>query len=364
MSWSNGRWPLASPKPAFAQVTVKAWGRVSELVVYDPSLAPSAAVLEQGGQQFGVRVSDLHTEFEVTRSQVYADNVAEFRVYNASKTTRAQMEAPGMRVRFSVGYKDTEGAVGIFWGSVMGAYTMKKGQDWVTVLPCVSSLSESTGTEDIATWAEKKENKKATPAQKQEVITRATNRIPISMSYGPDARIKEILRTISTITGLVLWGTEGMPEILLPNGWTYVGGVRGGLQKLDKMLAARGWHLYVENTRIMVVPLEGGNLTVTAAYLTPDTGLLEVRPKNNPNMPPKFNSEGKKVPVRKSYEFKCLINPKIGPNTLCQLKNETLDTVVLVSSAKVRGDNGAGDFSMECIGTVWDGPGDTYRKAS
>lgn len=355
---------MVSPKPSFSQVAVKAWGRVSELVVYDPAKAPSAAIIDQGGQQFGLVVSGLFTEFEVTRSQVYADNVAEFRVYNAAKETREQMEAGGMRVRFSVGYKDQGGAVGVFWGSVIGAYTMKKGTDWVTVLPCVSSLSESTGTEDIATWAKKKENKKATPEQKQEVITRAINRIPVEFSYGPDIRARVILQNISVITGLVIWGTEEMPEILFPNGWTYVGGVRGGLKILDKMLASRGWHLYVENTRIMVVPLDGGNQTSTAAYLTPDTGLLEVRPKNNPNMPPKFNGKGKKIAVRKAYEFKCLINPNIGPNTLCQLKNDTLDTVVLVSSSKIRGDNGAGDFSMENVGVVWNGPGDMYRKVS
>lgn len=354
---------LASPSALpFAQIPKKAWDRVAELVVYDPAQAPSAAVLEAGGQQFGLRISDLHMEFDVKRSQTYAENTGEFRIYNASETTRRQMEAPGLRVRFSVGYAQQGGAVGIFWGSITSAYSKREGTSWVTVLTCISSLTEATGTEDIATWAKK--NKNATPEQKAEVITRATNRIPVSLSKGPDTRIRDVLRDLSVITGLALYGVEGMGDILLPNGWTYVGGVRGALNTMDKMLRSRGWHLYIDNTTIVVVPLDGGNLTTTAAFYSYATGLLELTPKDDPNIPPKFDRRGKRIVLPRSYEFKALINPNVGPNTLVQLETEAIKTVVLVSSAQFAGNNYGGDFSMSCVGTVWNGPGDTYRKAT
>ena len=341
--------------------TERAWGREVELVVYDPKDVSSAAILEQGGATFGLVLSDLHVEFSVTRSQVYAENTAEFKVYNAKPSTRQQMASPGQRIRFSAGYKDQGGPIGIFWGSIMRGPSSRKGASWETNLTCISSLTESTGSEDIATWDKK--NPKASREKKLEVITRAVNRIPVQLSFGAGSRVKEAIRTMSAITGLVLWGLEGMPELLFPNGFVYVGGARGAMMQLDKMLRRNGWALNIDNMSLLVLPLVGGNLTATVAYLTKDTGLLDLRETTDLNVPPKLDKNGKRVHIPKSYEFKCLLNPKIAPNTLVEFNTEQAKITALVTSVTVSGNNFGGEFQTSGKCVVWSGIGDTWKKA-
>lgn len=349
---------------AFSDTPIKAWERQVDLVVYDPARAPSAALLEQGAEQFGLQISQLHMDFEIKRSVTYAENTATFKVYNASEQTRRQIQAPGMRVRFGAGYRDQGGPVGIFWGSILPEVrSYRQGNDWITEIPCISSLTESTGSEDIATWAEK--NPKASMEAKQQKITSALNRIPVSLGYGRDVRIRQVLRELSTISGLALYGDEGMPtDLVFPNGWVYVGGIRGAFQTMDSMLRARGWTLVIDNTTLLVLPLNGGNLTTTAAYLTYATGLLKVEPKNKTNVPPKLDKDGKRLPVPKAYDFECLLWPKIGPNTLVQIDVESVREVLLVAEVEYKGNNYGGDFKISAHGNVWTGPGDTYRKAT
>ncbi len=348
--------------PSFLETREKAWGRVVELVAYDPALAPSAAVLEIGGQQFGTVISDLHMEFEVKRSTRYSENTGSFKIYNAKEATRQWLQTPGLRVRFSAGYAEQGGLTGIFWGSMVpGVNSRKQGNAWVTTIPCISSLTESTGSEDIATWAKK--NSKASFDQKKAKITAAVNRIPVSLGYGPDARVRTILRDLAHMSGLVLYGAEGLSATMaFPNGWVYIGGLRGALDTLNRMLRSRGWKLYIDNTTMVVWPLDGGNLTVTAAYLTYGTGLRSLEPKIDQNIPPKLDRKGNRIEKRQAYDFECLLSPKIGPNTLAKFDTGAIQTTLLVSEITHAGNNYGGDFSTKGHGVVWQGIGDTYRK--
>jgi len=214
----------------------------------------------------------------------------------------------------------------------------------------------------VGKW--KKDHKNATQEQKLEVITRAVNRIPVAFSFGPDASVTRILKTLSGITGLVLAGVEGLPEILLPNGFVYVGGARGCLKQVATQLRAYGWSLYIDNTSLVVAPHNGGNLTSTVAYLTYETGLIEVKPTTESNIPPKLDNKGRRISIPESYEFKSILNPKIAPNSLVEFNVPIAQTTILVSQAKFIGDNFGGDFGVGGKGVVWTGPGDTYRKAS
>lgn len=344
----------------FAATSVKAWERQVELVVYDPGEVSSAGILAQGGQEFGLRISDLDIDFVVTRSQVYSANVAEFKVYNASEATRKLMGTPGKRIRFSAGYRDMGGPVGIFWGSILKAPSSPDGKgSIVTTITAVSSLTEATGTLDIAS----KDKKKLTPEQKQGLVNQAVNRIPLVLNYGPDARAAEIIRTIGNQTGLATNGLESMPEILFPNGWTYAGGVRGALATLGKMLRASGYSLVAGNTSILVTPLAGTSVNSVSAYLTKDTGLLEVKPTTDMNIPPKLDSKGKRVQMPETYEFKALLNPKIMPNTVVTFNTDVVKTSALVWESKFQGTGyGVGEFVVVGKCTAWEGAGDVLRR--
>lgn len=347
----------------------KAWERQVELVVYSPSEVSSAAIHLQGGQEFGLRVSDLHMDFDVTRSQVYSSNVAEFKVYNASEATRKQIAEPGKRVRFSVGYRDMGGVAGIFWGSILKAPSSKVGSDWVTTITAVSSLTEATGTLDLAQAGKQTNNKKLgtkklTPDDKQALVNQAVNRIPLVLNYGPDSRAHAIIRDIGNQTGLAVNGLDSMPEILFPNGWTYAGGVRGALAKLAQMLRASGFNIVAGNTSILVTPLAGTSVTVTAAYLSYETGLIEVKQTTELNIPPKLDQKGNRVVMPETYEFKALLNPKITPNSLVEFATPQISTSMLVSECKFQGNNYGGDFHVSGKGAAWtQGAADTLRRA-
>jgi hypothetical protein len=68
--------------------------------------------------------------------------------------------------------------------------------------------------------------------------------------------------------------------------------------------------------------------------------------------------------VPPAYEFKALLNPKIGPNSLVEFKTDTVRTTALVDSVKFSGNNYGGDYTVSGHCTQWTGPGDTYTKAS
>ena len=355
--------PLAAnglPERLFDCVENKAWERQIELVVYDPATVGSPALLLAKGEMLGTVISDLHVGFKVKRSREFAENTAEFKVLNASAATRAKLTQPGMRVRFSAGYRDTGGPVGIFWGSVgAGAHSKKEGTEWVTVLPCISSLTESLGSEDIATWAES--HPKATQADKQAKAASAINRIPVSLSYATGYPIRKVLQDFQGITGLAVLGAEGLPFATLENGFTFAGGVRGALVQFKKQcLTPIGWTFHIDNGSIFVYPVdESKQYTVISAYLTLDTGYLSLTDKTKTNIPPKLVKDAKgklvKVPVPRSYEVKCLLNPKLGPNTLVTVNTPSLDTTLLVDSVEFVGDNYGGEYGCTFEGHVYGG---------
>ena len=355
--------PLAAnglPERLFDCVENKAWERQIELVVYDPATVGSPALLLAKGEMLGTVISDLDVGFRVKRSREFAENTAEFKVLNASATTRAKLTQPGMRVRFSAGYRDTGGPVGIFWGSIgAGAHSKKDGTEWVTTLPCISSLTESLGSEDIATWS--KSNPKATQAQKQEKAASAINRIPVSLSYATGYPIRKVLQDFQGITGLAVLGAAGLPFATLENGFTFAGGVRGSLVQFKKQcLTPIGWTFHIDNGSIFVYPVdESKQYTVISAYLTLDTGYLSLTDKTKTNIPPKLVKDAKgklvKVPVPRSYEVKCLLNPKLGPNTLVTVNTPSLDTTLLVDSVEFVGDNYGGEYGCTFEGHVYGG---------
>ena len=355
---------------SFNDVQVKAWEREIELVVYDPTTTDSSSATLATGEVLGYVVSSLHTEFKVKRSRTFSENTAEFKVYNANAEHRARMTAPGMRVRFSAGYRDSGGPLGIFWGTVTaGACSEKKGTDWVTTLPCISSLSEALGTEGVVVAAK---NAKTLQA-KQEIQTRQINRIPVSFGYAPGHPIRQVLWDIQAITGLAVYGAEALPDAVLVNGFNYPGGIRGAIDQFKKMcLIPAGWTLYIDNTSLVVYPVdEKAQHTVTTAHLTTEgfekngvvapvsTGYISHTDKTKANVPPKMvkGEDGKlhRVDVPRTYEVKCLLNPKLAPNTLATIEVPGLDTTLLIDSVEFEGNNYGGNYMATFEGHVYEG---------
>ena len=354
----------------FNAVQVKAWEREIELVVYDPATTDGSSATLAAGEVLGYVVSSLHTDFKVNRSRTFSENTAEFKVYNANAEHRARMTAPGMRVRFSAGYRDSGGPLGIFWGTVTaGACSEKKGTDWVTTLPCISSLSEALGTEGVVVAAK---NAKTLQA-KQEIQTRQINRIPVSFGYAPGHPIRQVLWDIQAITGLAVYGAEALPTETLKNGFNYSGGVRGAIDQFKKTcLIPIGWTLYIDNQQLIVYPVdEKAQYTVVTAHLTTEgfekngvvapvsTGYISHTDKTKSNVPPKMvkGKDGKlyREEQPRTYEVKCLLNPKLAPSTLANIEVPGLETVLVIDSVEFEGNNYGGNYMATFEGHVYEG---------
>lgn len=354
----------------FSSVQVKAWEREIELVVYDPATTDGSSATLAAGEVLGYVVSSLHTDFKVKRSRTFSENTAEFKVYNANAEHRARMTAPGMRVRFSAGYRDSGGPLGIFWGTVTaGACSEKKGTDWVTTLPCISSLSEALGTEGVVVAAK---NAKTLQA-KQEIQTRQINRIPVSFGYAPGHPIRQVLWDIQAITGLAVYGAEALPTETLKNGFNYSGGVRGAIDQFKKTcLIPIGWTLYIDNQQLIVYPVdEKAQYTVVTAHLTTEgfekngvvapvsTGYISHTDKTKSNVPPKMvkGKDGKlyREEQPRTYEVKCLLNPKLAPSTLANIEVPGLETVLVIDSVEFEGNNYGGNYTATFEGHVYEG---------
>lgn len=355
---------------SFNDVQVKAWEREIELVVYDPATTDGSSATLAAGEVLGYVVSSLHTDFKVNRSRTFSENTAEFKIYNANAEHRARMTAPGMRVRFSAGYRDSGGPLGIFWGTVTaGACSEKKGTDWVTTLPCISSLSEALGTEGVVVAAKKAKTLQA----KQEIQTRQINRIPVSFGYAPGHPIRQVLWDIQAITGLAVYGAEALPTETLKNGFNYSGGVRGAIDQFKKTcLIPIGWTLYIDNQQLIVYPVdEKAQYTVVTAHLTTEgfekngvvapvsTGYISHTDKTKSNVPPKMvkGKDGKlyREEQPRTYEVKCLLNPKLAPSTLANIEVPGLETVLVIDSVEFEGNNYGGNYTATFEGHVYEG---------
>ena len=80
-----------------------AWGRIVELSV--------------GSEGEGLLISDLDIDFKVIKSLTFADNYAEFRIYNAKEETRTKILKKGNNLIFKAGYED-EAVNTLFVGNI------------------------------------------------------------------------------------------------------------------------------------------------------------------------------------------------------------------------------------------------------
>ena len=208
---------------------------------------------------------------------------------------------------------------------------------------------------------------------KQEIQTRQINRIPVSFGYAPGHPIRQVLWDIQAITGLAVYGAEALPTETLKNGFNYSGGVRGAIDQFKKTcLIPIGWTLYIDNQQLIVYPVdEKAQYTVVTAHLTTEgfekngvvapvsTGYISHTDKTKSNVPPKMvkGKDGKlyREEQPRTYEVKCLLNPKLAPSTLANIEVPGLETVLVIDSVEFEGNNYGGNYTATFEGHVYEG---------
>lgn len=318
-----------------------AWGRQVSLKIGSDPKDPTKAL----------EFSDLHIDFDITRSISFSDNSAEFKIYNANEQTRNQVLVEGANLVFEAGYEDI-GTGSLFMGNIVKAVSVKAGVDWITHIQAVSTRAAD---EPLKTT-------------------------PVVLSYSTTATLGEALADIADLLGLVLTGGEQVSDIQFINGFVHTGAVRGALAAYNKVLNSYGYGLFVDNNELVVFNRTGSS-TYKAIYLDYDCGLLQAEDKADPH-DEELKVQAQKARIAKATQkktqskdtekarastdktvakaratiaeiqrrrvsFKALIHPKARPNGLVTIKTEFVDGTFLMEALRFTGTNYTEEFYME-----------------
>lgn len=283
-----------------------AWGRVVRLEARN-----------KDGVQ--VDVAALRIDATAVRSRVFDDNSMEATIVNANEDTIARFLQRGTNVALYAGYAD-EGEPGLMYqGNIIDSKTTKMGPDVVTTIRSMSLRS----------------------------LTRPFTATPVCLSFLPGSNAGDVIDAIGLLLGLVPIGKEMATEVKFPAGWTFVGPVSNALKRLGQDLRAKGLGLYVDLAELVVFRWLGDS-TYSIAYLSPDSGLLNVQGStdymsaarsNLASLPSKFDAKPEDPPaltkedvddvyayldkiftnMKKTYSVRSIVIPKLRPNSLVHL---------------------------------------------
>lgn len=283
-----------------------AWGRVVRLEARN-----------KDGVQ--VDVAALRIDATAVRSRVFDDNSMDATIINANEDTIARFLQRGTNVALYAGYAD-EGEPGLMYqGNIIDSKTTKMGPDVVTTIRSMSLRS----------------------------LTRPFTATPVCLSFLPGSNAGDVLDAIGSLLGLVPIGKEMAAEVKFPAGWTFAGPVSNALKRLGQDLRAKGLGLYVDLAELVVFRWLGDS-TYSIAYLSPDSGLLNVQDStdymsaarsNLASLPSKFDAKPEDPPVltkedvddvyayldkiftnmKKTYSVRTLVVPKVRPNSLVHI---------------------------------------------
>jgi hypothetical protein len=298
------------PKPGRMRM---AWGRIVELVI--------------GPGGFGLLISDLDIEFEIEKTMKLSENFARFKVYNASANTRNNILIEGNNVTFSAGYEDegklAPGSNTIFVGQIDSATTKKIGPDWVTDIKAVTSRGKG----------------------------KTINTIPITLNVTKGTPLSTVITTIATSLGLVTFGLENTSDIILQNGWCYMGTTNGALRYIQKILKNEGRGIYFDDDELVVFNI-GIPSKVEVVVLTYTGGLLNVEDiteKPEESKAP-VKKRVKKVPkekISKKIRYESILIPQLQLNAPVTLINTSQDGTYINIKVTYEGDNFGGDFKCK-----------------
>lgn len=296
-----------------------AFDRVVEVVVAAPETLNFHET--SSAQREGILVSALDLEFKVERSNLFSENTATLKIYNADTETRNKLLREGANITIRAGYKDQWTSL-IFIGNI-AAESRSYREDDGTIVTELKAASVRADDKPLETT-------------------------PVSLSFAKGTDLKDVLTELALSQGVILhYATEAaLPQA---NGFAYAGKLRGALELCQKILRSSGYGLFVDNGELVVYALDNRDSTFEAAYLTYETGLLSIEEITASVTDDKaVKVKGKKTtkPVKK-YKLQTLLNPSIAPNSVVRVKTDAVDARFIVQKVTFEGDNFGSKFDCE-----------------
>lgn len=238
----------------------------------------------------------LRTVFEIDKTSVSTSNKAKITVYNFSQLSRLNYKK-GYQVHLRAGYVGLVST--IYIGDIpegpKGCITTRNGADVVTVFECGA-------------------------AEKQLVYAHYDE------SYPPGTFTVDVLNDLADQLEVSLGTVSGVVNLRYNSGLSLSGSIKSSLDMLTKK---QGLEWNIENGELRIYPIGRG--VGTAIVLSKSTGLIGIP------------SEGAQFTV-----FEALLNPRLVPGSIVQIKAETVNGFFKIRRATFEGDSWGEKWQVKC----------------
>lgn len=203
----------------------------------------------------GYDIGNLHFDYEISRSVVWYENYAKFKIYNASIDTVNRILYEGAGILFECGYSDQPDSLGtLFVGNITLAYCERVGNDVVTHVTATSTRGPEY---QLA-------------------------KVPIALSFPKGADMLTIAKIVADWTSMPLVGADSLADVTIDDDFNFCGSVKACMLKLNALLVSMGCgHLYFDNSLLVYIDDSGDGgqyQTVAAVKLDYSSGLLSASP--------------------------------------------------------------------------------------
>lgn len=299
-----------------------------------------------------VDVSALRIDARCVRSRVFDNNEFEATIHNANDDTISRFLARGTNIALYAGYEKGAEPGLMFQGNIIDSKTYRSGTETLTVIRSIALRS----------------------------LKRPFTCTPVCLHFKPNSNAGQVVESIAAILGLVPIGVEMASEVVFPAGWTFVGPVAQAIKRLGQDMRAKGVGLYVDLAEMVVFKFSGDS-TYSIAYISPESGLLNLQDttdyvgaarSNLASMADKsVSTSGSSSEVvlkpedtddayklldkiftnmKKTYSARTVVMPKLRPNSLVHIsdKKRGVDGLFVVDSMEVAVGNGPeSSFAMD-----------------
>lgn len=251
------------------------WGRKASLLLLTGPLQGNNPSAYLPGGDKGLDLSELHFTFQCQQQDVESPNNCSIRVYNLSQELVKQIRGEFSRVVLQAGYEDQFGV--IFDGTIKQFRIGRENatDSYLDILAADGDLGYNWATVSTSLAAG------STPQQRLQAAYSALQ--PYGITPGP----------AMPFTGGVL-----------PRGKVLFGMARAALRQVAQSQGA-SWS--IQNGQVVFTRLDGYQ-EGEAVVLSSATGLVGI---------PESTAEG--------VRFRCLLNPKLQPGSVCQIDNRSIN---------------------------------------
>lgn len=243
----------------------------------------------------------LHISFSIEKSDAETANTAKVQIWNLSDKHLKLLESKDCIVELKAGYENNMALILV--GNVTSVTTVSDNADRMTELEVVDGR----------------------------VALRDTD---VSISMNGAVNCMDVYTQIAAQMGIPVIFAPDITYKILPNGFSFVGTARNGLQKISRCCG----HRFSIQNQILQVTWPGRPISVQGYLLNNGSGLIDVPKKVT------LSATAGSKEADTGWEIRYFLNGAIGINDIVQVESSVASGYFRVQKITIDGDNLEGDW--------------------